>query len=57
MSMVIIDPPVGPYSDRAEIEKWIRELETRRDEANDVGAREAYVRAIAEAKAWLSVAS
>lgn len=29
--MILIDPPVGPYSTRADIEAWIAELRTLGD--------------------------
>ncbi|MBA3655732.1 MAG: site-specific integrase [Gemmatimonadaceae bacterium] len=44
---MIIDPPVGPYSEKAEIQKWIHELRGIQDHWQ---VREA----IAEAESWLS---
>lgn len=42
----LIDPPVGPYSDPAEIRAWIKELE-KMDPAPEVGE------AISMAREWL----
>lgn len=44
--MLIIDPPVGPYSPVDDIEEWL-------DELNAMGNEDEVQEAIAEAEAWI----
>jgi hypothetical protein len=46
--MMIIDPPVGPYSDAGDIRAWLAEL------ADMPQDDESVIRAIADAQRWLS---
>ena len=52
---IIIDPPVSPYSEPAEIEAWIDDLEALREKfAGDEGALPTIEQALEEARRWLA---
>lgn len=53
MTRTIVDPPVSRYSDRAEIDAWISELDRRLAAPLDESARLAFLDARQEATEWL----
>ena len=56
MSHVIIDPPVGPFSPREEIQSWIDSLEARRAQhAGDEDALASIDRNVSMARRWLEL--
>jgi hypothetical protein len=52
---LIIDPPVGPFSDAAAIEAWLERLKAMRADNDrfESDAMEAVERAVEEAARWL----
>lgn len=55
MTRVLIDPPVGPYHSRAEVDAWIAELHDRRRlVSGDANARADIDRSIKQAEGWLA---
>jgi hypothetical protein len=49
--MMLIDPPVGPYSSADDIRAWLEELADAKQFPPD---DESVKRAVAEAKGWLA---
>lgn len=57
MSDIIIDPPVGPFSDEDDIRAWIDELQKMLKSEKDGTVQSRIHTEIARARAWLTPGS